>query len=131
MRIAIEGGAFSRASMSNRLDKANRALGVAIVVGGVLFYHPLPRAPRSAELDTLVKEGESLVSALEQHRTEHGGYPLDLPAVVAVSSAARYGGWKYSCITDCSRFELHVGRYGDFAFEIWWRPETKSWYVDT
>ncbi len=89
------------------------------------------RKPSRAELDALLVEGDALVRALEHYHANHLRYPSDLPTSLDTSRGTKYGGWHYTCADDCTRFELFVGHYRDYSFEIHWRTDGKTWHVDT
>jgi hypothetical protein len=109
------------------------AIAVALVLLGLLPCGPtrlLWRRPSSAELDALLAEGDSIVHALDAYRAAHSRYPPQLPGSPETSRGAKYGGWRYACVSDCSSFELSVGHYCNYSFEIHRRFDSRTWYVD-
>jgi hypothetical protein len=109
-------------------------LAIPFVVIELLGRGPIThiwRKPSRAELNALLAEGDSIVLALDAYYAKHRKYFSDLPDSPDTSRAAKYGGWRYACTSDCASFELYVGHYRDYSFEIHRRFGSKTWYVDT
>jgi hypothetical protein len=103
-----------------------------MLVGGLLFLlWPVRRPPPREQLNALVQDGDAIIRALERHRAQHNRYPPDIPHDLPLARADQFGGWKYSCVADCTSFKLNVGRYADSAFHISWLPDENRWYIDT
>lgn len=94
------------------------------------LQHILRKPPRR-ELEALRAEGDVIVRSLDGYYANHHSYPPQLPEALDLSRGARYGGWRYKCVAECTGFELVVGHYHDYSFVIIWQPDTKSWYTDS
>lgn len=103
---------------------------VTIVLPGGPIQHRW-RQPSRAELGALRNEGDAVVRSLDEYFASHHRYPPELPASLDLSRGAKYGGWRYKCIAGCASFELFVGQYREFSFEIHWQPDKQNWYTDT
>lgn len=109
------------------------AIAIPLLTMELLWSGPMTytwRKPSRAELDALVAEGDSIVRALHAYQNNHRQYPSEVPGSLDTSQGAKYGGWRYECAANCTRFLLSVADCRDHSFEVHWRFDSKTWYID-
>jgi hypothetical protein len=94
---------------------------------GVAVWAWLLTAP---SLETLRKQGQGLVDAIEKASAEEGAYPKALEEVGLGLPASRYG-WTYDVPAASTRFVLRVGDYARDGFVLSYRSDRGRWSEDT
>ena len=86
--------------------------------------------PSSKQLGSLKSQVQPTIDAIENYKSTHGHYPVDLVEAEIELPEARYGGWDYRRL-DNGHFQLSVGDYRNNGFVLFWSSKNQDWYLDT